>query len=191
MKAVIILTVFFAIGFVWSTSVKAEDDWQKVFYANLRQIHSKDYQKEPSLAEIAGATMQLDSKMPELEFPALFKLWLSDYSDQVELHWWKSRNRSTRTFAVALFYCAYDLKMDHLPSFLVEAERFQPEEAKQRKEETAFVLSHRGEIAGILAKCTEGIRREKDLHDRYETQVDLAGNWAMVPLLRVARFVLP
>jgi len=131
----------------------------------------------PTTGDVARWKAEARELDPEISLPAIVRLWVKGgQHDFVLLEWWRKRDNAWagRMLMVALFECTGDEPTSAKPSFAVFAERFDEAEEKARRDELAYVVTHRRELARQLAnliKTTDAKFRSDEANEvlaRYE-----------------------
>lgn len=137
-------------------SMASNADADGDFFDELNKIkaeiaeNSKKEQADPLLQ---GAMQSLDKSEGLV---AMLELWKSGKRWPAELAWWKSPYPNTRKLALALFYVSYaDRDVSQFPRFEDNCNRFNDEEAKQRRREILEVSRNVDRLKIILLPLIE------------------------------------
>jgi hypothetical protein len=167
---------------LWASALgRAEGQaWQEDFCLVLRDLASGKLGSAQRKENPATLEVETRTHDPRMAAPASLLLWAKDRP--LEALWWEKDERATRTFVLALFLCA---RRDEggFPDFPAYVNRFRPEEASERREELAFVSSHRSAIASLLARAEKALGLQH--HETYELYRATAAEAQGEPLLCV------
>lgn len=163
--------------FDWYTTSSAP--WQVELCASLNATKSEAF-----LITLPDEDLKLRALSPESRtaIPALLEMFVRG-RHSIELFWWKHKNRATRCFVMALFFCAEDHEAGlgpWGPDFKYNSKRFDEQESLERSEELSFIFEYRSALAREIAQ----VLQKRDIEKYNTTYKNYFGRMGLIWFLR-------